>query len=151
MNPIFLWYFLSLRGRINRQEFRLGYLGLLATNVVLTSIVDYFVFYERSGFAHVWDRAALGRALLFPLLFSTIILLWPFVAIFVKRLHDINLSGWWWFATLAVPFVAAGLHMAPTTVFIFVLVAVGTLRGSDGPNRFGAPPRPPGWYEREPR
>ncbi|WP_334419890.1 MULTISPECIES: hypothetical protein [unclassified Bradyrhizobium] len=31
----FAWYFLSLEGRISRQEFRLGYFGLVIVNALL--------------------------------------------------------------------------------------------------------------------
>ncbi|MET0971370.1 MAG: DUF805 domain-containing protein [Tardiphaga sp.] len=152
MNSIFFWFFLSRTGRISRLEFRLGYLGLLAVNVVLTRMVDYFVFYGRSGFASPWDRSALDHAMIFPLLSVTIILFWPFVAVFIKRLHDINLSGWWWFGTLAIPFVAAIVRLSPTTGFIIMLVVLGSLSGSNGPNRFGPPPpRLRSRFQREPR
>jgi len=40
MSSIFAWYFLSLTGRIKRQEFSLGYLGLLAMCGVLSAYPD---------------------------------------------------------------------------------------------------------------
>lgn len=45
-----------------------------------------------------------------------------------RRLHDINMSGWWQLLSL-IPYVG------PLAVFIFTL-----LPGNQGPNRFGADP-----------
>jgi uncharacterized membrane protein YhaH (DUF805 family) len=39
MFDTFTWYFLSLRGRISRQEFWLGYLGLGMVNALLIRIL----------------------------------------------------------------------------------------------------------------
>ena len=56
---------------------------------------------------------------------------WPFIALHVRRLHDIGRSGWWvlvWWPPI-VPLVA------------FVINLVGLMKASDdGPNRYGEPP-----------
>lgn len=55
-----------------------------------------------------------------------LLLLWPALAVSVKRWHDRDKSGWWVLINL-IPLVGA----------IWVLVENGFLRGSPGPNRFG--------------
>ena len=52
----------------------------------------------------------------------------PSLAVTVRRLHDIDNSGWW----VLISFV-------PLVGFI-ILVIWGATRGTDGPNRFGADP-----------
>lgn len=52
----------------------------------------------------------------------------PTLAVFVRRLHDTNRSGWWWFIGL-IPFVGS------IVLLVFVLEA-----GSPGPNKYGPPP-----------
>ena len=54
---------------------------------------------------------------------SEIVLLVPFLAVMIRRIHDTGRSGWWWF-TIFPPFV-----------FIF-------MKGDEGPNLYG--PSPPG-------
>jgi len=56
-------------------------------------------------------------------------LLWPALAVSVKRWHDRGKSGWWLLVTL-IPLVG----------WIWALVENGLLRGDAGPNRFGKPP-----------
>ena len=55
-----------------------------------------------------------------------IVLLWPHLAIGVKRLHDMGKPGW----LIAIPYVG----------WIVVLVMM-CIDGTRGPNRFGADPK----------
>lgn len=73
------------------------------------TIVDLFVFGVPDGIFSV---------------FASLTLLLPGVAVTVRRLHDIDFSGWW-LLLLAVPF--AGI--APIIMIC--------LRGTAGANRFG--------------
>ena len=57
-----------------------------------------------------------------------LLLLWPALAISVKRWHDRGKSGWWVLVAL-VPFVG----------WLWLLVENGLLPGDAGANRFGAP------------
>ncbi len=50
----------------------------------------------------------------------------PGLAIEVRRLHDIDKSGWWWLIAF-VPFIGS--------IWLIVLFV---LPGTPGPNRFGA-------------
>lgn len=55
-----------------------------------------------------------------------LLVVWPAVAVSVKRWHDRNKSGWWVLINL-IPVVGA----------LWTLVENGFLRGTPGPNRFG--------------
>ncbi len=140
MIPTFAWYFLSLRGRVSRQEFGLGYVGLFAAGVVLNRLVGSIVFSDRSGFGSHWHPAELEYALRLPLKIVVIVLLWPLIAILVKRLHDIDVSGWWSVAVFAIPYVAP--PMATLALLLTTLTIIGRRPGSNGSNRYGAQPRP---------
>lgn len=52
----------------------------------------------------------------------------PSIAVAVRRLHDIDRSGWWWLLSLT--------GIGGIVLFIFFL-----LDGTHGPNRFGPDPK----------
>ena len=52
----------------------------------------------------------------------------PTVIVYIKRFHDRDKSGWWVLVTL-IPIIGA----------IWILVELGFLKGTPGPNRFGPP------------
>ena len=141
MPSIFAWYFLSLTGRIKRQEFSLGYFFLLAVCGVLTRILTDVAFFNTA--ARTWRYDELMLTMRLPFLFAILILVWPFVAITVKRLHDLNLSGWWALLILAIPFAARLIGISPSTLLLFGFLLLGTVSGKSGDNRFGADPRAP--------
>jgi len=58
----------------------------------------------------------------------SLLLMWPWFAIAVKRFHDRGWSGWWSIVGL-VPLIGQ-----------VAMIVVGSLKGSDGENRFGADP-----------
>jgi uncharacterized membrane protein YhaH (DUF805 family) len=138
MISIFTWYFLSLSGRISRKEFWLGYMGLLALCGLLTKLLMYLAFKNQSG--RVWDRRELSIALSTPFIIAIAVLLWPFISIFVKRLHDLNVSGWWLLAAAAMPFVSAMANINFSTLLLIAVTVLGAVRGRQGSNRFGDDP-----------
>ena len=58
-----------------------------------------------------------------------LVLLWPTLAVSVKRWHDRDRSGWW-VLTVLVPIVG----------WLWALWCNGVLKGTAGPNRFGPEP-----------
>jgi uncharacterized membrane protein YhaH (DUF805 family) len=62
-------------------------------------------------------------------LLVNLLLLWPALAISVKRWHDRDKPGWW-----------ALIAFVPVIGWIWVLIENGLLRGTAGVNRFGDPP-----------
>ncbi len=85
----FLKLLFSLRGRMNRAKFWLGKILSAALSIVWVATI-----YPSTA------SAAKGSLLMF---FATIFLVlfqmanvwFAVIAIDVKRLHDMNLSGWW--------------------------------------------------------
>jgi uncharacterized membrane protein YhaH (DUF805 family) len=59
----------------------------------------------------------------------SLLLLLPGVAVSVRRLHDLERSGWWLLLTL-------------TGIGIILLLIWDCMRGTPGPNRFGPDPLP---------
>ena len=125
-------FFFSFNGRINRKKYWMNFVlpvGLIS--IVLAGIDMAF-------------GLTFGLSSLFSL-----IAVWPKLATGAKRLHDRELSGWW----QAAPIAAFGLTAVGFMVFkplgiLFLLIAIGLgiwiatqigfLKGTDGPNRFGA-------------
>jgi uncharacterized membrane protein YhaH (DUF805 family) len=108
----FQWFYFSLRGRTGRQAYWLfAILPAFLLGVAL-GIINFAV--------HVPERAFLVFILaVAPLL------VWSGIAVSVKRLHDIGISGWWTIPCF-VPYVS----------YIAVIV-LGLIRGQAGKNAYG--------------
>jgi uncharacterized membrane protein YhaH (DUF805 family) len=137
MLSAFTWYFLSFNGRIGRQESALGFFGLVLVEAIILhgvrlagSAPQYYVVSPPSDDQHPF----LGLLLIASL--------WPFTAITVKRLHDLNLSGWWVLATLAIPYLSRALAIPHLILFLVAVVILCALPGQEGDNRFGRDPTP---------
>lgn len=115
--------YFSFDGRIGRKTFWLK--GVLPLTIL--SIIIFFV----GGLAQEWaywesgEEAQICMSLVF--LPISLFLIWPNLAIVVKRWHDRDKSGWW---------ILIGL--IPIIGPMWALVETGFLEGTDGPNRFGA-------------
>jgi uncharacterized membrane protein YhaH (DUF805 family) len=113
------WYLAVLKnyagfsGRARRTE----YWMFALVNFIVTLIFYVLTFATHSGVFLV---------LLF--LYALAVLL-PSLAVLVRRLHDIGMSGWWILIGL-VPFVGG-----------IVLLVFTLLPGNNGPNRYGDDPR----------
>ena len=141
----FAWYYLSFRGRISRNEFRLGFVGLVAILIVFRQPLGALslLAFLRPVAGRPWPRDELDLALGLVKLIGVGIMWWPLTAIFVKRFHDANLSGWW---LLFVPpmlfLVAVFAQFGQLTMFVWVGFVIGLclIPGSRGSNRFGNDP-----------
>ena len=100
--------YFSFDGRIGRRTFWTGILLILVPSIVI-GIIDAMV--EAEGtLVTIWQ----------------ILLIWPSLALSVKRWHDRDKSGWW----VLIGFI-------PIIGAIWSLIETGFLAGTDGPNRFG--------------
>jgi len=104
-------FLLSLEGRIGRQQYWLRF--ILPTFVV--SVI-------------LGVLAAIPLFGVLDILYS-LALIWPSIAVGAKRCHDRDRSGWFLLVGL-IPLVGA----------IWLLIDLGFLRGTAGPNRFGPDP-----------
>jgi uncharacterized membrane protein YhaH (DUF805 family) len=105
--------FFSLRGRVSRRDFWLyGVLALIGLAVLGQALL---------GIARVSPRSAD--------LSVNLLLVWPALAVSVKRWHDRDKPGWW-----------VLLNLLPVIGWIWALIDNGFMRGTRGPNRFGDDP-----------
>jgi uncharacterized membrane protein YhaH (DUF805 family) len=111
----FNWFYFSVRGRIGRQAFWL----FMVLPFFLIGIVLGFLILS----LHIPFRMV-------PVLLLTLlpVLVWVGIAVSVKRLHDIGLSGWWVILCF-IPF----LHYVTVPV-------LGVIRGKVGANIYGEDP-----------
>lgn len=127
-------FYFCYEGRINRRKLWLNFaVPVFLIGVILAGI-----------------DASIGWTYGLSAVFSLAIL-WPKVILSTKRLHDRGLSGWWQAAPVAAfALAAAGFKIFTPLGVLFGMVAVGLgiwiatqigfLKGTDGPNRFGADP-----------
>lgn len=60
----------------------------------------------------------------------------PSIAVVVRRLHDRNLSGWWYLGLILVSWIPLVGLVASVAFIVFMF-----LDGTPGPNRFGPDPK----------
>lgn len=132
----FAWYFLSFKGRVSRQEFWLGYLATVIVLLLLEHKLEDLILYLRRPPSGSWYRQDLELALVIPKILARAMLLWPFLAISAKRMHDMNFSGWW---VLGLAIFAVTRTDFGGLIFSLGMV-IGLLPGTRGVNRFGADP-----------
>ncbi|WP_448203972.1 DUF805 domain-containing protein [Azospirillum sp. sgz302134] len=106
-------FLLSFKGRINRKPYWLFALAAFVLSIVV-AILD-----------------SNSEVPVFTAVFN-VLLIWPSLAVGVKRWHDRNKSGWW----MLIMFI-------PLLGFLWTIVECGFLRGTEGPNRFGDSPVAP--------
>lgn len=155
----------SFDGRMRRQDYWTTIIGLNIVTSLVSEIVIRAVFGPEysifgSGFAGRENRLFNPPALSLELIFDAATL-WPVLAMAAKRAHDrdksakvvLALTG----ATYALNYlstclVAGGVLNTTTAMFIelpslailiYLVVVVGCLDGTPGPNRFGPSPKAP--------
>ena len=117
------YYLLALKnyavfnGRSNRSEFWYFTLFYLIS-VILAIVLDNVL-----GF--VFDNSPYG---IIYVIFVLATLL-PNLAVTVRRLHDLDKSGWWIFIG-AIPFIGS--------IWLLILLAMA---GTNGPNKYGPDPK----------
>jgi len=133
----------AFKGRAPRSEFWLFILGLLFGGLV-TTLLDKLIFGSQMGLLNpLWG----------------IITLVPYFAVIVRRLHDLNKSGWLVlfyhiFVILYIfwIFILGSYSDEAVRLFVVVLIGIGvfgfaavplyffTLPGTKGPNQYGEDP-----------
>lgn len=128
--------FTSFNGRIPRKTFWLA----LIVMIVITWILEIILFSifgvsmmsmdpnaTPEAQAAAAEQAMSGMAI--PLVILILLTIWPSLAIYAKRWHDRDKSGWW---TL--------IGLVPIIGGLWMLIELGFLKGTEGPNRFGPDP-----------
>jgi uncharacterized membrane protein YhaH (DUF805 family) len=145
---------------------------------ISSGLTKYAIFSGRASRSEFWYFCLFYTLLLIPTLGLAVLIgviggwivaiyvlgfLLPSFALFNRRLHDINRSGWWWLLILAVAlsgwwllilarlgaFVVGReeegwleLLLTVTIIIATLYLVVGCLKGTEGPNRFGPDPLP---------
>ena len=163
------WLLSRFDGRINRARYWLAALIILGSMVVALVLLAVFclIFGIPTGPLAInlvgvsasfqlddSDTGALLPKLVAVLM--TLVFVWFFAIASIKRLHDRDKPGWW-----IVPFIIApGLHaqfgdwlrgsgfeflvgLAVLIASVWGFVEMSCLKGTSGPNRFGAHPLAP--------
>ena len=124
--------FLSFNGRIPRSKFWIGLLVLIVVNWILMAILG-MVFgtsmVMTADPANAEQAMEQMSAMFIPMMIAMIIMLYPSLAVYTKRWHDRGKSGWW-----------SLIMFIPLAGFIWFIVELGILRGTDGPNKYGPDP-----------
>lgn len=137
-------------GRSRRMEY---WMFTLLNVIVITVLM--LVAFGAGGLANMADPAAMGAGIgaMFGglgllLVVYVLAVLIPSIAVTVRRLHDRDMSGWWYLGAVIggmIPYIGFLVSIA----FLVLMVLPGTV----GPNRFGpdpkggeidAAPKPPG-------
>ena len=127
--------FTSFDGRIPRKTFWLGFLVLLIISWILQFILFAIFGVSMMPDPSLTPEQQMAQAeqmmsgMMLPLGILLLITLWPSLALYAKRWHDRDKSGWW-SLIMFVPIIGG----------IWMLIELGFLRGTDGPNRFGPNP-----------
>jgi len=100
-------------GRIGRARFWTGYVYVIVILIVVTAY----------GLA---NRSAQGYAVFAV---GYVVTFWSSLALYVKRFHDRDKSGWW-----------AVIGLVPVIGPIWMTIEHGFLPGTRGPNQYGADP-----------
>jgi uncharacterized membrane protein YhaH (DUF805 family) len=135
MNADLVSLLFTFQGRINRAKYWLAVVVYLAIMIVIVALAFLLAF----GMLFF----VTGGIIYLGMLISGI-------AVGIKRLHDRDKSGWWLLLFYLLPGVLGGIGSAldMETIFalaggaisIWMIVELGFLRGTSGPNQYGPDP-----------
>lgn len=134
--------YFDFKGRSRRMEFWM--FALL--NLIVSFVIGIIIALTSGTGAMLNDMQAgagspfgflMGGAGILLLIWSLAILI-PSIAVAVRRLHDRDMSGWWYLGFIVLSLIPF-LNIISAIAFI-VLMA---LPGTEGPNRFGSDPKDP--------
>lgn len=149
-------FFFSFEGRAPRSEYWL-FVGISIAYAFLVGIAVV----STVGFPRPPDNAVSFR--LIPAVL-TLPLLWPSLAVSVRRLHDRNKGRSWGWLFVGIPaawtwmdilratagtnagvlaYLFSASDLAAFAISLWAIVELGFLRGTEGDNRFGSDPLPP--------
>jgi len=142
------WMVLPLRryaeftGRSRRKEFWMfALLNIIATIVITFLLLAFGLPFAAMGdtsqMASVVSGGAITAVMLLAGLWALAVFI-PSIAVAVRRLHDRDLSGWWYLGVVIASFVPLIGFLASIAFLVVTL-----LPGTPGPNRFGPDPKDP--------
>ena len=142
----------SFQGRINRARY---WWVALINLAILTACLVFalaLIGLEISN-ATPWTDAPVNYLFMAISAVVGLLVIWSSTATGIKRLHDRDQSGWWMLVFWGVSAIVGLLQETATTpssklildvgnfaVTVWIIIELGCLRGTQGPNRFGADP-----------
>lgn len=126
-------------GRSRRME----YWMFTLLNVIVVGVLSVIVF-GSAGIANLRSDEGNPEAVLglffggfgLLILFWMVIVLIPSIAVTVRRLHDRDMSGWWYLG-----FAVGGMIPYIGFLISIAFLVIMFLPGTPGPNRFGPDPK----------
>ncbi|WP_137681198.1 DUF805 domain-containing protein [Aurantiacibacter suaedae] len=146
------WMLMPLRkyaqfsGRSRRKEFWMfALLNMIVYSVVIglmvaTSGASAFAGANSANPLAIYTSLFTGVGLLLAVWALAVFI--PSIAVSVRRLHDRDMSGWWYLGFIVasmIPFIG----LIASIAFIVIMA----LPGTPGPNRYGPDPKDPGSAE----
>jgi uncharacterized membrane protein YhaH (DUF805 family) len=146
----------SFKGRLSRKDFWIWNAALVAISLAIDSLIRIVLGYSLFAIATLEHEIVISIALL-PLW-------WPSLALVSKRMKDFNAGAGFLIGFVLVGVVVMALHFAtlpenvddPTAqvglagmmsvvflLYLIILVGIGSVPGTPGPNRYGREPRAP--------
>ncbi len=121
----------SFQGRLRRRDYWLCAIGLGVVWMILNSIVGMMMppVHVATAGALAFNMAALS-AMSTGSMIVFLLLLWPHIAIGIKRCHDRDKSGLWLL-----------LYFLPVIGWIWLFIDLAILDGTPGPNKYGPSPK----------
>jgi uncharacterized membrane protein YhaH (DUF805 family) len=122
----------NFQGRAARSEYWFFALFVFIVAGILTALLFATMDFNTG------QISGLGYVVIAILAVFYLGILIPSIAVAVRRLHDRNMSGWWYLGFIvlsAIPFVGIVASIAMLVIFC--------LKGTDGDNRFGPDPLRP--------
>lgn len=120
-NRSIVWIWTSFEGRIGRADYWLKYFVPYIAIYIVLMIVDMSV-------GLTYDAGTGSESGILSSIFA-LINIWFGLAVGAKRCHDRNRSGWF-----------QAIMLIPILGWIWLLVELGFLKGTEGENRFGPDP-----------
>lgn len=143
--------YFDFSGRSRRLEYWSFFVGWTVAMVVLgiAAVVAIAGSFQgmMEGATVPWARVGSGMWLLLAALMILFLAsLIPMIAVQVRRLHDLGVSGWWYLACIIAGNVVGEVPQGGT--YISGLLNLGWLvwmffPGTSGPNRYGDDPKDP--------
>ncbi|MDL2281077.1 DUF805 domain-containing protein [Selenomonadales bacterium OttesenSCG-928-I06] len=136
--------YFSFTGRLNRQPYFFRNLSLVLANLIITFCFLLCLGYLGIGLSLDSDpisvftaifSTVLGLAIFFISFIFGIIITISQISLSVRRLHDLNYSGWWIlgiYLIFMIPFVQ---FLGPIAIILLVC-----LKGTTGRNKYGEDP-----------
>lgn len=131
--------YFSTEGRLNRKPFIYYIIFLIVISLAFIGIITLLGLASALSIAvlgeNVNDLNFLSQIEVIPILLILvaslilIILFLPLNFLMIRRLHDLNFSGWWIIFPIVFPF----------GYFIFILYLI-LAKGTNGPNKYGENP-----------